>query len=675
MFQDKGPAWWTALVLLGAGSAAAAGWIDLNPPSTARLTRIAAAGSTLLAGSDSGLMYRSSDGGANWVRGAGTKGLPVHALLVDGLNAYAARPDFYYPLADCFSQCMPMRYGTDLIVSRDGGATWKSDSLRGVQSLARSRDGSIWALGWLFVHHLPAGNTEWIREPFRFATGSDVFPSGSRKNSQGLAVREPYLLAVLENRLFAAGIQHAGDSVTFERLGDDSTFALVGDSTQTLVANQGGLWKITPTNPKPQLVKVNAARFAWLSLAGGVLLGAEKGGPALRSLDGGITWKPIGAADAEPATSAAVMGPDAFVIAPDGEIVASRDSGAWQGAMAGIRETRSQPLLVAGGRIYANTWQGLRSVPAGGGTWDSLPGIPAGTNLTMMAATQGWLWAAGDGLWRGRRGSADAWERVMDIPVYALAAEGKRAIAAIDRPFGTGSFSHALLICDEGEPCRETAEGQLGYTALTGFPWPIYPRLQALVVHGDTVMAYDRIIYRSIDGGNTWDSANILTTEGGAGGRPYHLYNMIWSGTGLLARMFGGENSYPCLYRSSDLGTTWDRLALTGIPINPYSPLTAGGRYYSSFDSIIYVSPDALTWSPLSRPVGTRVFAMQADADWLAASGNDETVWSLKLEAPLVGTRRSGKAVRAALAPPPGAGLFLDRAGRLRQADGRMPPR
>lgn len=674
-FQDNHPAWWIALVLLGAGSAAAAGWIDLHPPSTARLTRIAAAGSTLLAGSDSGLMYRSSDGGANWVRGAGTKGLPVRALLVDGLNAYAARPDFYYPLADCFSSCPPIRYGSDLIVSRDGGSTWKSDSLRGVQSLARGRDGSIWAMGWLFVHHLPAGKTEWIREPFRFATGSDVYPLGSRKNSQGLAVREPYLLAVLENRLFAASIQHVGDSVTFERFGEDSVFALVGDSAQTLVADRGGLWKITPTSPKPQLVKLNAIRFAWLSLAGGVLLGAEKGGPALRSLDGGISWKPIGAAVAGAATSAEVMGADAFVIAPDGEILASRDSGSWQRAMTGIEETRSQPVLVSGGRVYAKTCLGLRSVPAGGGSWDSLPGIPAGTSLTMMAESQGWLWAAGNGLWRGRPGSADAWENVFDAPVYALATEGKRAVAAIDRTVGLGVYSHALLICDEGEPCRETAEGQLGYSNLAGSPQATYSRLRALIVHGDTLLATDRRIFRSVDGGTTWDTAYTLATDGGASGKPYYLSRMLWSGTSLMASMFGGVNCSPCLYQSSDLGAAWDRLALSGIPINPREPLAAGGRLYATALLDIYASPDALTWSPLGYPGGTYVIAMQADAHWIAASGIDEKIWSRELETPVVGTQSALKAVHAATKPPPGAGLFLDRSGRLRRADGRMPPR
>ena len=174
---------------------------------------------------------------------------------------------------------------------------------------------------------------------------------------------------------------------------------------------------------------------------------------------------------------------------------------------------------------------------------------------------------------------------------------------------------------------------------------PNFAQDHALVAAGDKV-------YRSTDGGSTWQvaaGAPILSPVDGVGWRPTDL---IWSASGkLYLSIFMRDQATPYarhdqIWTSSDLGQTWQQLPAPNLPINSLaagsSTLGSGqALYVSTFDDNeadeqvlfpdLYVSRDhGSTWSNLGAiPGGAARLEAPVDVPdqvWAGSQG----VWQLE---------------------------------------------
>jgi photosystem II stability/assembly factor-like uncharacterized protein len=218
--------------------------------------------------------------------------------------------------------------------------------------------------------------------------------------------------------------------------------------------------------------------------------------------------------------------------------------------------------------------------PFRGGRSLTAAGIPGDPTTYYFGATGGGVWKSTDG--------AMSWSPVFD-------KEGTSAIGSI----AVASSNHNVLFVGTGEACirGNISHGDGVYRSLdSGKTWknvglrdsraigkviinPTNPDIVFVAALGHPYGSNtERGIFRTIDGGKTWEK--VLYKDENTGGidvafdprNPNILFAALWQARRTSWSMSsGGPGSG--LYRSNDGGTTWKRLEEHGLPKGPYGKI------------------------------------------------------------------------------------------------------
>lgn len=123
--------------------------VTAGPSGAGRISSLAVTGPNVLAGTLTGGIFYSADGGTNWTSGSGvTNFSEVKALAVDGANSFAG---FYNSLSD-----------TAVFYSADNGVTWSGKNIAGIflWSLA-AKPGYLIAGTWFGVQYSTNNGASW----------------------------------------------------------------------------------------------------------------------------------------------------------------------------------------------------------------------------------------------------------------------------------------------------------------------------------------------------------------------------------------------------------------------------------------------------------------------------------------------------------------------------------
>jgi photosystem II stability/assembly factor-like uncharacterized protein len=646
-------------------------WKDAHAPSRANTLSLAGAGNVLWAGTGSGYVYRSEDGGMNWARSGLPAGFPVVSLRAYGDSLFAIRSRFLPISSDCFSDWCRTPYHPDMAVSKDQGRSWSVVDAHGATALTRQSDGSLWAFSHDSVFRSAPGAEEWAGRPFRLPAIANNQPHNIRD-----AVALPELLyAIIDGYLYQASTSPLADTLGFTGAGSFPAHGLYPiDRGWLLVSLTPGLASISGGGPPKMLLNDSMMgccipKLGWLGPAERGMLGLSRDSLIVyHNFGQGYTWGQAAPILPEPAHAAAEAGGRLAVAIASGEILISDKGGAWKRPEAGPSETAVSPFGVGDGQVWALAADsGIVHAPVAGGEWarEELP-IGARASRQWLAATPDALWIGNEAGLRTRKSGTGSWTVVLADPVTALASNGRGVVAAVERGL-PDSPGHILAFCEGKGPCRETPQGLFGRTQVVHSPLTgdksAYFRMGFLAVRGDTLVAADSLLYRSRDGGNTWD-----TVPDAGGANPAALATSLASARGGLYRTVFPAGCDPCLERSADLGSTWTRLPFDGPLQSPARAQLAsdGDGLFLLTDKGLLWSGDGGHWSEIWRG-GNPPLAMALGMGYASVSDAGNRLWVAQLPQSPIGIFRKGRPGRE---KAPGAPRFPDRRGRPRLANG-----
>jgi photosystem II stability/assembly factor-like uncharacterized protein len=435
---------------------------------------------------------------------------------------------------------------------------------------------------------------------------------------------------------------------------------------------------------------------------GVIAAGTSKG--VFLSADAGATWKRISAeTDVEMQEITAV----AFDPVDTGTLYAgtphlpwkTTDGGAtWKSISTGliddsdifsIRVDPNRPQLV-----FASACSGIYRSDSAGASWVKIHGIP-GTHRrthiiaedprnsdTIFAGTTLGLFKSPDGgkTWRHLSSEQVNWMVFdpSDPRTLYLATEYAGILKSTDsgetfRPINAGFSNHRLSqITSDGKRmyASSTYEGLFGGVFVSndgGLEWTLRANEEALLgrnLHSLTASpnssavifgASEDAILKSADAGKTWSAVPVPRLVGrngqplaNAGRNRIHALRAVSldSDKGKVA-LFAGTDAG--LFRSSNLGATWEQVkaaGLTGIPVQAvYAPLSGVSRLAVRTNSSLLVSVDAgRTWQPamlpdnsyylydLALPADSQVAMLAATSRGLLRSTDEGTHWQLVTE-------------------------------------------
>lgn len=332
-----------------------------------------------------------------------------------------------------------------------------------------------------------------------------------------------------------------------------------------------------------------------LTAVGSNLLAGVNFGPIFISTDEGQTWTwtDIGA-NRSNVRDFAALGTNVFAATEGGGVLLSTNGGrAWTRVNTGLTNLNVYALAVSGTTLLAGTSGGVFRTTDNGQTWTAV-----NTGLTSLNVRA--LVLSGTRLLAGTRAESGASEvfvsdnngdtwRVFGNGLASLGANGgglEKLRVSGDRVLAAASGG--LLINENGTWRR------------TSFTAPV-PALRALAVSGTQLFAGSLFygVYRSADGGQTWNAANT-------GLRARSVWTSLKEGGTLYAGLDDG------LFATVDEGRNWTRVNL-GEETGVYALLSHNNRLFAAADEGVIFSANGQNW--------TRGMGLDAAVSFLAASG------------------------------------------------------
>ncbi|WP_412062385.1 YCF48-related protein [Rubrivirga sp. IMCC45206] len=551
--------------------------------------------------------------------------------------------------------------GPTLFRSTDGATSWTpvDDSPANVRSLVTAADGSFWAHGspWEADNALSRstdGGRTWTRVmeglPSNEVRGLAALPDGSAVVATPFGlyalapeaeVWEPTALtapalsvaASPEGALLAGTEEYGGDQAILHRSADGGT---------TWEAVSLPAWPCALAYSLAFLPGDVALAFAYCSA---VRAEAERSPPTLfRSADGGRTWAPVDDPDAS-YVDAIHVGPDAVY----GANVRSADGGlTWdplalrlQGVAPGIDGETLLATLDAGVLRSGDAGRTWTDASAGFGR-AHLGDVAVGAGGRVFATAPENTYAE-TGLYRSFDGG-QTWDRTplpfVPLGVYDLHLTGDTLFVAPERRISLPHIGGGLYrSADDGETWTDVtpAFDDRGGTplAVTFLEADLDHRLWAVVGAG---WVGDRSIYRSDDGGRSWerradlpgsarsftvardgslwaavDNRVVRSTDGAASWETVlDSYNARLAAIAVTATgtvVATGHGAFH--YRSVDGGATWETVDLaTGEAWHEVDVIveTGEGVLFAGVDgdpAIVRSTDDGQTWAPLADGLPT----------------------------------------------------------------------
>jgi photosystem II stability/assembly factor-like uncharacterized protein len=339
-----------------------------------------------------------------------------------------------------------------------------------------------------------------------------------------------------------------------------------------------------------------------------------------KSTDAGATWHPTGGGIVATRLNGLTSNRNGVFAATNGGLFKSKDVGAsWQQYGRGLSFSSHLRMYAAGNTILTGTFGNrngvLRSTDFGR-TWTGGGAAVAFKTIRALWASGSVVLAAGEsGLFKSTDGGAS----------FAAVAPGPAGLptSGVFLYAFTSVGSTVLGVLSTGGVYKSTNLGDTWTLSSTGLPAGVSGA--SLVSNGNTVvMGSASAVYRSLDGGATWNLVAPPTSS-----TPYSVYSLLYVGSTLYAGTFGfGFPDSHGLFRSTDDGTTWTRLT-NGIPSNTpvYALAAADGRVFAGLAKGLFVSNDGgSSWQSFGARYATKsIFSLATGPSGLSALAGDRT--------------------------------------------------
>jgi photosystem II stability/assembly factor-like uncharacterized protein len=479
---------------------------------------------TLYAGTASGRIFRSADRGQQWIEVGKPDTGRVRAFAFDAVRH------------TLFAAC-----ATSLLMSRDGGESWRSIPLE-ASSVAATRDGTVYVAarteaGPYAVFVSIDGGDTW--QPT--ATHDVAALAADRETSTIYATRHP-------------------NGVVFS-------------------ADSGNTWQALPA--------LDASPTSLLSVEEGLYAATSRGVYVYKK--GTAGWTKAGTFDSrvEAVTVTSSFPRRIYAGTQNGVFTAAEASAGWQPANRGIN-TATVVDIAAGrdGVAHAATSEGLFETADGGASWQYVAGTDE--SLTHVVTN-------GDSVYVGSRkgiqSSDESWKVVTPRIPYALAASAATPVTL-------------YAAFDDAQVARSTDGGRTWNPAVNGLDvsnWYLVPGEILETDRKDADSVYTAYclgfwghggLFKTTDRGQTWSRLRGAPmdcfTAVGVSGTTIHGAFETWN---AVARAYEQKG----IVTSIDGGRSWSasRLAeervqaLVVDPVNPERSYagTASGRVYRSDDS------------------------------------------------------------------------------------------
>ncbi len=578
------------IILACSVSGSQAQWQQTAGPFGGDVKSVINVGDTLLAATNSGL-YRSLDGGAVW---------NLMALRGKQVRHLFGRPGSAFALYSWFENGDSL-YG--VARSTDGWENWEESSAGLVEFNAEIRPTMMGYQGhslvWLFAYN---GDDEKGMAYTSEDLGASWQPRSDLPGTDPVIATLWYgdvLLASAKGAIWRKDapaapwrmVQSSNDELSLARFG---TLLMTGGGSRMYRSTDGGNnWLAIP---------YTGTSMDRLVMLGDTLLGLPAGfsNSIHYSLDSGTTWTPY-YSPREVIRGMIVVGDRLLCYDPAGVFALYSGAENERRSDSGIIASRIGSVRYIDGSIYASTPGGrlFRSTD-GGGAWRTFAdNVLHERPVTLhVGHIGGSIFVGGRGLSR----SADSgltWQVVEEDSsiIHGITQGGPVS-------FVWGALSGVRISKDSGA---------------TWSPVPAIRRLvNAVYAASPTVIVVaDRMIYRSGDDGETWDST--LTTFQGAVLQKYLVG--LRRGALLLS-------NYRELLRSGDNGLTWSKVALP-VPITAAYHLAAyGDKAVVVTDRGFFQSDgDGLAWTPMETGEMGDARSVALGAGIVFAGSTEQGVW------------------------------------------------
>jgi uncharacterized protein (TIGR03437 family) len=513
-------------------------------------------GTTVLAGTADGGIYRSTDSGQNWVRSnIGNAGLGTRAFTMVGTTIFSGTSNGVFR-------------------STNGGQTWTSANV-----------GLTSPLNWSFA---VSGTTIFTGSP----TGG-VFHSTDQGQSwaqvnTGLTNTSVSALAISGQNLFAGtggGIFRSSDhgqswTAVSTGLTNLNVQALIVSGTNIFAGTLGG-GAFRSSDQGQSWTQVNTGLTAGVvysfAVSGTTLFAGSGGGGIYRTTNDGATWAQVNTGFPHPnVRSFAVSGTSIYAgSGGSGVFLSTNDGQSWTKINTSLKALGVNTLIGSGTTLFAGTHAGgiFRSSNQGQ-SWEEVnTGLGSlevqafalnGTDI--LAGTQG-------GIFRSTN-QGQSWTAIntglTDGDVKALVVDGQNLFA------GTAS-SGIFRSINQGQSWSQV---NTGLTTLN---------VRALAVMGGHIFAgTSGGVFRSLDSGQSWAPINTGVTN-------LDVRALAVSGTTLVAGTEGGG-----VFRSTDQGQSWTPVntGLMQLTIRAFA-VSAGSLFVGTTNAGVFSSSDqGQSWVP-----------------------------------------------------------------------------
>jgi photosystem II stability/assembly factor-like uncharacterized protein len=479
-------------------------WVQTNGPEGGNVQSILIMGDTILIGTRTSGVFRSTNGGSSWTfsnSGFGYSHLDVRDLSRNGNKIFAS-------LAD-----------DGLFASSDFGATWTNLNFGAYVYKVVVKGTNLFCAGFPGgVYRSSDNGTTWEID-------SVGLGAAARSASiQSIAVRDTILFVVASGGPADGVYRSTNNGSSWSLKGSNTQIgysvglpnAILADGQNLYVLGTGvGCVKKTTDDGETWNFPVTGldhyATYQCITRYAGAIHVGVQGNPIMyRTTDEGASWSPTGTSGLGGNSVAAIAGSGTKLFAgstPEGLFVSTDNGATWTSSSSGLRNTFIKTMSIQGTTIYAADGRAVFSSTDRGGSW-----VRAGSGLPTQYKD------------------------------YLLASSPIRVFAArTDSPcvYGSTNSGATWSAANSGLP----ATGSV--VAFAGKDTVLFLSVVTSGVH---------TIYRSLDGGATWSAASsgVSTSD--------YVYKIAFGAPYVYAG--GAGNTF---YRSLDNGDHWV-LINSGLP-------------------------------------------------------------------------------------------------------------